>query len=88
MLQWLVFVGIAVVLGWRLNPRFDEIAFVGIGVPALATLAYAGGCLILASLRLLWPICRDRLTLSVRFAVFFTRQCISSRSRTTYHRLS
>lgn len=61
LIAWWAFVAVAVVLGWSYKPRLDEIAFAFLGLPALATAVYATWCLLLAGLRMLWTIWRDRL---------------------------
>lgn len=51
LISWLVFVGVALVLGWRLGPRPDEVA-VAVFLPLLVLIPYVLGCLLLAVLRL------------------------------------
>lgn len=46
-LGWLAFVAFGVVIGWRLNPRSDEIAFM-LAIPFLVVVPYAALCLLIA----------------------------------------
>ena len=52
LLAWVAFVAFGVVLGWGLNPRLDEVAFM-LALPLVVLLPYAAFCLLLPWLRLL-----------------------------------
>jgi hypothetical protein len=54
--QWVWFVALALVLGWHLGPRIDEVLTVLFVVPALALVAYIAFCFIVAALKSLLPI--------------------------------
>lgn len=53
--HWLAFVIIVIIAGWHLKPRPDEVATV-LMLPAFIIVPYGAGCIIVAALKLLWPI--------------------------------
>ncbi len=53
LITWLVFVGFAVLVGWRYGPRQDEVT-VAVFLPLLVVVPYALGCLLLAVARVLF----------------------------------
>ena len=58
LIVWLGFVAAGLILGARLGPRPDEIAFM-ILLPLPLIALYALGCLALGLLRILWPVRRN-----------------------------
>jgi hypothetical protein len=54
--RWVGFVALALVLGWHLGPRIDEVVFVLFVVPAAALAAYVALCFAIAVLKSLLPI--------------------------------
>ena len=62
---WLALVAFALVFGWHLKPRVDEVVFmllVPVGVVGL----YALGCLAVATLKTLWAVRSQRVGLRLR----------------------
>jgi hypothetical protein len=54
--RWVWFVALALILGWHLGPRVDEVLFVLFVVPALALAAYIAFCFAVAATKSLWPL--------------------------------
>ena len=81
LIAWLGFVAFGLILGARLGPRPDEIAFMLL-LPLPLIALYALGCLALGLLRLLWPVRRDNgSALGNRRLLPQTHQRIRDRSR-------
>ena len=57
---WAVYVLIAIVVGWRLSPRVDEIVF-AVCIPLIVVIPYAIFCLLIAAVRAWWPRRNDGL---------------------------
>jgi Sec-independent protein secretion pathway component TatC len=80
LIAWLGFVAFGLILGARLGPRPDEIAFMLL-LPLPLIALYALGCLALGLLRLLWPVRRDWHTRPVLRLFAQAHQRIRDRSR-------
>jgi len=63
---WLAFVGVALVFGWHLKPRMDEVVFILL-LPVPVVAVYALGCLAIAALKALWTIGPQRVGLRLRW---------------------
>lgn len=81
LIAWLGFVAFGLILGARLGPRPDEIAFMLI-LPLPLVALYALGCLLLGLLRILWPVRRHHWSaLWSRRLLAQTHQRVGNRSR-------
>lgn len=61
LIGWLAFVGFAVIAGWHLKPRIDELLF-AVTLPIWLVVApYAAYSLLAVVLRSCWPVGFDRL---------------------------
>lgn len=85
LIQWLIFVGVAVVLGWHLGPRPDEVA-AAVFLPMLVLVPYALGCLMLVVVRVL--LARPLFLGLVAKTVLVAQKCINFRARRSHDRLA
>lgn len=79
LITWLVFVGFAVVVGWRYGPRQDEVT-VAVFLPLLVLVPYALGCLLLALARALFAGAGRRARRAIVHAVQIAHDGINRRA--------
>lgn len=56
-IAWAAFVAFGLVIGWRLGPRADEIAFV-LALPLAVLVPWGAWCFLAAGAQALWPVGR------------------------------